>query len=199
MSTIEICLAQESDAKELLTLYAPCVQNSAVTFEYEVPSVSEFVMRIRTISLQYPYLVCRQDGKVIGCAYAFRFRDRAAFQWNVELFVTVAEEARRQGIGTALYRCLLELLRLQNVQNVYAFVTLPNPAGEALNRCCGFELVGTYQKTGYKFGYWHDVSVYQKHLGDTAAEPEPTLPVEVLATSKIQEILSAYSTSCSKS
>lgn len=44
---IKIRTAKETDARELLEIYAPYVEQTAVTFEYEVPSVAEFTERIR--------------------------------------------------------------------------------------------------------------------------------------------------------
>ena len=38
------------DAEELLAIYAPYVRDTAVSFEYAVPSVEEFVDRILQIS-----------------------------------------------------------------------------------------------------------------------------------------------------
>ena len=41
-----------ADAEELLAIYAPYVEETAISFEYEVPSVDEF--RIEQISAKYP-------------------------------------------------------------------------------------------------------------------------------------------------
>lgn len=38
------------DAEELLEIYAPYVENTAITFEYDVPSKDEFEERIKNIS-----------------------------------------------------------------------------------------------------------------------------------------------------
>lgn len=58
----DICLrvACEEDAEALLDIYAPYVERTAVSFEYEVPSVEEFEERIRRISGRYPYLLWRR-------------------------------------------------------------------------------------------------------------------------------------------
>ncbi len=31
----------------------------------------------------YPYLVCEADGKILAYAYAHRFHEEAAYQWDV--------------------------------------------------------------------------------------------------------------------
>ncbi len=41
--------AKLSDAERLLEIYAPYVLSTAITYEYDVPSVEEFKTRIREI------------------------------------------------------------------------------------------------------------------------------------------------------
>lgn len=85
-------LAQESDAAALLKIYAPFVESedrrlSDVSFEYEVPSEEEFAGRIRDISAKYPYIVCEQEGELIGYVYAHPHIPRAAYQWGAEVTI----------------------------------------------------------------------------------------------------------------
>ena len=76
---ITIRVASEQDAEELLNIYAPYVKNTAITFEYEVPSIEEFQGRIKKIEKQYPYLVAEKDGEIVGFVYANTFHERAAY------------------------------------------------------------------------------------------------------------------------
>ena len=50
-----IRIAGAEDAKALLEIYAPYVRETAVTFEYDVPSEAEFRGRILHGSLTVPY------------------------------------------------------------------------------------------------------------------------------------------------
>ena len=59
-----IRIATENDAEELLNIYAPYVEKTAITFEYEVPSVEEFRKRIRNILKKYPYIVEEKEGEI---------------------------------------------------------------------------------------------------------------------------------------
>ena len=45
---LHIRTAQISDAEELLAIYRPYIENTAITFEYNVPTVEEFANRIKT-------------------------------------------------------------------------------------------------------------------------------------------------------
>lgn len=70
-----------SDAKELLAIYAPYVADTTITFEYDIPSISEFTNRIKNISKSFPYLVAEENGKILGYAYASTYYARAAYDW----------------------------------------------------------------------------------------------------------------------
>ena len=81
---MNIRVAREEDAQALLKIYEYYIRNTAITFEYEVPSVEEFQERIRGTLKNYPYLVAEENGQIVGYVYAGRFRPRAAFQWAAE-------------------------------------------------------------------------------------------------------------------
>lgn len=87
----------------------------------------------------------------------------------------VHPDARRQGVGAALYRELIGLLRLQGFQTAYAGIALPNEASVRLHESVGFTPVGIYREAGYKLGAWRDTGWWQCRLGD--APPDPRAPV----------------------
>ena len=60
MSYLRIRAAAVEDAAELLEIYKPYVEHTAITFEYEVPSVEEFKNRIKETLEGYPYIVCEK-------------------------------------------------------------------------------------------------------------------------------------------
>ena len=45
----------EADAEKLLSIYAPYVTDTFITYEYTVPTVEEFRERIRNTLQAYPY------------------------------------------------------------------------------------------------------------------------------------------------
>lgn len=141
---MDLCLqvAGDGDIFPMLAIYAPYVRDTAITFEYEVPTAAEFGARLHHVLPEYPWLVCRAPGQVLGYAYAHRHMERAAYGWNVECSVYVLGSARGRGVGRALYGALLELLRLQGVVNAYGCIAVPNEASEALHRATGFSCWG---------------------------------------------------------
>ena len=119
---IEIHEAKEADAAGLLAIYAPYVEHTAITFEYEVPSLEEFTDRIRQTKTKYPYLVAKQDGKVLGYAYAGQFHAREAYAWAVETSIYVDESCKHMGIGGKLHAALEKALKEQGFLNMNACI-----------------------------------------------------------------------------
>ncbi|WP_137284226.1 arsinothricin resistance N-acetyltransferase ArsN1 family B [Halorussus salinisoli] len=165
---MRIRLADEADAAAVRDIYAPVVENTAVSFEDEPPSEGEMADRIADTLPRYPWLVCETESgdEIAGYAYAGTHRKRGAYRWSVDVSVYVAADHRGKGLGRGLYESLLELLRLQGFYNAYAGIALPNEASVALHESLGFEQVGVYESVGYKRGEWRDVGWWQLQLRD---------------------------------
>ena len=159
MENMKIRIAAEKDAEQLLEIYAPYVERTAVTFEYDVPSVTEFRQRIAHVLERYPWIVAERDGEIAGYAYASAFKERAAYGWAVETTIYVREECRRTGIGRELYLALERILAEQNILNANACIAYPECEDEYLTKDSvrfhermGYRLVGQFHKCGYKCG-----------------------------------------------
>jgi len=173
-----IRLAEEGDAAQIAAIYAPVVRDTIISFEAEPPTAEESARRVRDTVERWPWLVCERDGQVLGYAYAGAHRSRAAYQWSVDVSAYVREDARRTGVGRALYASLIAALDLQGFYNAYAGIALPNEASVGLHEAVGFRLVGVYRGVGYKRGAWHDVGWWGLALQEGAArEARPSPPV----------------------
>lgn len=182
MSTIEIRMAVPEDAEKLLEIYAPYVTDTAISFEYEVPTVEEFRQRIVTKLEKFPYLVALCDGEPVGYAYASTFIPRPAYDWSVEATVYINEKYTGKGIGRKLYGKLEELLLAQNVYNVntcIACVDHEDPyvtnRSKEFHEHMGYRLVGKFTNSGYKFGRWYDMIWMEKILRPHPETPEPVI------------------------
>lgn len=171
MSDIRIRSAEKADAKRLLEIYAPYVRDTAITFEYEVPSVQEFEKRIENTLKNYPYLVLEEDGVVMGYAYAGVFKARAAYARSCELSIYVDNAAHGRGYGRALYAELERELKSRGMLNLYACIAYPIVEDEYLDRNSaefhahlGFREVGHFHRCGYKFGKWFDMIWMEKFV-----------------------------------
>lgn len=180
MDEIRICMASGDDAAELLAIYRPYVEETAITFEYAVPTVEEFRGRICHTLERFPYLKAVLDGQTAGYAYVSPFRTRAAYQWSVETSIYVRQDCRGRGVGTALYQTLEDILRRQGIRNLYAGITDPNPASQALHHAFGYRTVARYSACGYKLDRWHDVIWMEKFLVKDDTAPQPVIPVDML-------------------
>lgn len=179
MAGVPVCIrpATPGDAPALLSIYAPYVRETAITFEYEVPSVDEFRARIERTLERYPYLVAERDGRAVGYAYAGPLGVRAAYDWSVEGSIYVARDARRTGAGRALYEALEAELVQRGFINLFACITEPALAGDPysnrnsieFHEHMGYKLVGEFERCGQKFGHWYNVVWMQRVL----AEPVP--------------------------
>ena len=183
MSYLRIRAAAIEDAAELLEIYKPYVEHTAITFEYEVPSVKEFAARITKTLQKYPYLVAEYEGRFIGYAYAGAFKERAAYDWSIETSVYVREDMKRMGVGRALYAVLEECLRKQHILNVNACIAYPEEEDEHLNadsvrfhKKMGYSMVGEFHRCGYKFRTWYNMVWMEKLLGEHLKEPLPVIP-----------------------
>ena len=168
-----IRLAKPSDARSLLDIYAPYVENIAITFEYEVPTIEDFAIRIEKTLEKCPYLVAEEDGVVLGYAYASTYYARAAYDQAVELSVYVSQDARGKGVGSKLYDALEDLLDQMGYVHFLACISLPNEASLAFHRKRGYQQVAHFPKIGYKFERWHDIVWLQKSLDKEARPIKP--------------------------
>jgi phosphinothricin acetyltransferase len=122
-----IRLATPHDAAGIQAIYAPVVRETAISFEWDPPSVEDMRQRLGNTLEGMPWLVCEHRGEILGYAYASPHRVRAAYQWSVDVSVYIHAQARRSGVGRGLYRSLFALLTLQGFYHAYAGIMPPNP------------------------------------------------------------------------
>ena len=190
--SILIRLAGEKDASAVRAIYAPIVRDTAISFEYEPPTVGQMRERISELARRYPFLVCESDGRVLGYAYATAHRKREAYRWAVEVSVFVDQGQRRSGVGRALYTALFRLLRLQGFCQAFAVITIPNPPSIAFHESLGFSHVATFRNVGYKLGFWRDTGWWRLELQERPGRPAPPRPLaEVKGTARFKDALGA--------
>ena len=161
---LEIRPVTLADAPELVRIYAPYVENTAITFEYDVPTTEEFERRIEKTLQRFPYLVAEENDQVLAYAYASTYYDRSAYDWAVEVSVYVDQDYHGQRLGTRLYEALESELEARCYLRFLACIALPNPASIALHEKRGYVQVAHFPKIGYKFNKWHDIVWMQKTI-----------------------------------
>ena len=188
MTAITIRAAAVDDAAELLAIYAPYVKGTAITFEYEVPSLEEFQGRIAHTLQRYPYIVAVENAEILGYAYTGPFGERVAYSWSVETSIYLRQDARGKGLGKQLYAELERISMVQNVQNLYACIAYPDRDDTyltgnsvAFHAHLGFTPVGRFLHCAYKFGTWYNMTWMEKTLGDHAVPPAAFVPFSEIA------------------
>ena len=172
MENIVIRSASVNDAEALLKIYAYYVENTAITFEYDVPTLEEFQKRITNTLKKYPYLVVEKEGTILGYAYAGVFKDRAAYDWSAEVTIYLSHKATKCGIGRKLYEALETEMKKRGFLNLYACIGYPVEEDEYLTKNSaqfhahlGYQTVGEFHKCGYKFGRWYNMIWMEKLIG----------------------------------
>ena len=155
-----------ADAKSVADIYNHYIENTTVTFEEDVLDASEISERItESRTLKLPWCVAENEaGKVVGYAYASKWKGRCAYRYSVEVTVYLHPNNEGKGIGTSLYEMLFRELRAQGFQVVIGGIALPNPASIALHEKFGLRKCGHFEKVGYKFGCYIDVGYWQGFL-----------------------------------
>ena len=173
----------EDDAEMLCAIYRYYVEHTAVSFEWDTPSVGEFRERIRNIRARYPYFCAVVGGNPVGYVYAAPFKNRAAYAWSVESTVYLAPEWRRRGVGRALYAALETALCEMGIRNLCACIAVPTEEDETLtydsmrfHERLGFRTVGRFCASGCKFGRWYDMIWMEKPIGPHESNPAPVKP-----------------------
>jgi L-amino acid N-acyltransferase YncA len=135
-----------------------------ISFELEPPTVAEMERCIAATLAAFPWLVWEEGGRVAGYVYASRHKERAAYQWSVDVTAYVRADARGTGVGKTMYRALFDELTALGYHQAFAGIALPNAASVALHESLGFEALGVYRNVGFKLGAWRDVGWWQKAL-----------------------------------
>lgn len=161
--------ASIEDGYSLLSIYRPYVENTAITFEEDPPSLEDFQHRMASTLERYPYLAALSDGRIAGYAYTGPFHHR--------------------GLGKALYGQLESILLSQQVFNLYACIAVTKgedpflPKDSPLfHRSLGFKTLGRFEKCGYKFGRWYDMIWMGKEIGKRPLHPGAFIPFSQLSS-----------------
>jgi phosphinothricin acetyltransferase len=151
---VEIGPGTERDLPAIVAILNYTIANSDATFTSEPVTEAERRDWLERFSPTGPHrlLVARRGDQVLGYAASQPYRDHEGFRQTVEVSIALHASSRGQGIGTALYRTLFEILASEPIHVALAGIVLPNDASVALHRKFGFIEVGTFHEYGIKNG-----------------------------------------------
>jgi len=153
-----------SDAAAITAIYNPYILDTVITFEEQPVNEEVMAGRISTITRDFPWLVYVRDNTCLGYAYAAPWKERSAYRFACETSIYLCTEAHGQGIGTELYRALLDELKCRGKRTAIACISLPNSASVVLHEKLGFMKVGHFPGIGIKFSRNIDVGYWQLDL-----------------------------------
>lgn len=176
-----IRFAKKEEARRLLEIYRPYVENTAITFEWDVPTLEEFEHRIETIQKHYPYLVLEKKGKIMGYAYVGPFKERQAYAWSVETSIYLDRNSRHKGYGSRLYEALEEECRKAGFINFYACIAIPsckddpylNLDSVRFHEARGFKECGRFDNCAFKFDRSYGIVWMEHRIQDYTLPPKP--------------------------
>lgn len=173
MKNYSVRFAKPEDAENLLDIYSYYVLNTAISFEYTVPTVEEFRNRIENTLKKYPYLVIETGNKIKGYAYAGPFKTREAYKYSVETTIYLKHGEQKKGYGRILLTELEKELGLRGFTNANACIAYIEISDEYLNNnsmefheYMGYRFVGRFHKCAYKFDRWYDMIWMEKFVGE---------------------------------
>jgi phosphinothricin acetyltransferase len=161
---VTIRLASANDCGAIAAIYNYYVLESTISFEEEAVSVEEMTARFGETSAALPWLVAVDGVRILGYAYASKWKGRCAYRYSAEATVYLEKGSSGQGLGTRLYTALFDILRAQGLHTVIGGIALPNPASVALHEKMGLKKAAHFSEVGFKFGRWIDVGYWQAPL-----------------------------------
>ena len=183
--------ASPDDAALLRLIYAPYIQETAITFEKTVPSLKEYRERIVHTLQQYPYLVCEENQEVVGYAYLSAFNPRSAYRHCAETSIYVKKNMRHHGVGKALYHALEKSAQSMGILNLNACIAYPSNEKKPdpflsldsphFHEHLGYTVVGRFHQCGFKFGRYYDMIWMEKMIGRHDKSPHPFTPYPELS------------------
>jgi L-amino acid N-acyltransferase YncA len=169
--------AAPQDAAACVTIYRPYVQDTAISWEIDVPTVEEMASRIAGLRATHEWLVLERGDQIVGFAYGQPLKRLATFQWSAETGIYMRADHHRAGGGRELYRQLLRRLTERGYRQAFAGITQPNEASNVFHRSFGFQDVGLYRRVEWKHDSWHDVAWMQLDLLGLVENGGPPGPI----------------------
>lgn len=190
MSRFIIRRAKAEDGAALCAIYAPYITDTTITFEYEVRRTRRFPTASARPPRSFPISCAKRTAESSATPTRTASVSARRTTGMPELSVYLKQGTHGRGIGTVLLACLIELLEMQGLRHLYSCVTMPNPRSVGMQHRLGFEDAGVWHSSGWKFGAWHDVAWFEKHVG--GGEPKPVVPFPELDGDIIQKTLNIY-------
>jgi phosphinothricin acetyltransferase len=154
--------ATPADAAAIAAIYNHYVVHTIITFEEEAVPATEMAQRITDVhAAGLPWFVWEEDNRILGYAYAGKWKTRSAYRHCVESSIYLDKDATGKGLGTKLYVALIAALRERKIHSIIGGIALPNAASVGISEKLGFRKIGHFKEVGWKFNQWLDVGYWE--------------------------------------
>lgn len=160
-----IRMVEIKDAKAISEIYNYYIKKTTITFETKELSEKEMQARIEKIlKSAYPFIVYEENNKILGYAYAGKWRERISYKKTLETSVYVDRNEKSKGIGKKLYSALIKECKKNGVHVLIGVLSYPNTESQRLHKNAGFEKTGHFREVANKFGKFIDVEFWSLML-----------------------------------
>jgi len=149
---------RHDDWPEVARIFEEGIRTGDATFETEVPSWA----RWDAAHLPEHRLVAERDGRVVGWIALVPASPRECYAGVAEVSMYIAEEARRQGVGSQLLAALIETSERGGIWTLQTGVFPENEPSLGLLQRFGFRPLGTQERIGRLHGVWRDVVLLER-------------------------------------
>lgn len=148
--------------KTILKIFNEAIANSTALYEYE-PRTLATIQKwfIAKEEKGYPVLGMEDNHSLLGFASYGDFRPWAGFKYSIEHSIYVDSQHRGKGIGKELLKQLILIAQQQNYHVMIGGIDADNYISIQLHQSMGFKHCGSIKQTGFKFGRWLDLELYQ--------------------------------------
>jgi len=162
--TLTIRTARMEDLPAITEIYNEAVLNTLSTFHLYPRSLDDQKKWFENHGEKYPLLIAQDDGLTVAWASLSPYSDREGYQYTVTDSIYVREGYRQKGIGCDLLNTLVDKAQSLKYHSIIAIIARINIPSIKLHEKLGFICRGVLPETGYKFGKWVDICLYQKML-----------------------------------
>lgn len=159
--------AVPTDLPNVREIYNHYVRNSTVTFDEKAMTLAELKRRFAKMTeKRMPFIVAENpDGQILGYAYVYPWKEKAAYRFTVENSIYLGPAATGKGLGTALMTELIARSKAAGLKEMIAVIA--DRGAEAsieMHKRFGFKDIGHMGKVGFKFDRWLGTVLMQKSL-----------------------------------
>jgi L-amino acid N-acyltransferase YncA len=159
-----------SHSTAILAIFNEAIANSTALYDYQLRTDADMVAWFAGKSAKkYPVIgAVNEAGELLGFASYGQFRERPAYKYTVEHSVYVDTRFRGQGVGRALLEAITRAGESQGYHVLVGGIDASNAVSIKLHESLGFTHCGTVRQSGFKFGRWLDLALYQRILATPA-------------------------------